>query len=75
MAFLEGLCAYLASLLVIFPPLLHLQTVSYKTLTSFGPTDNQFQLRAEVSSAELWKPVHGGHGPLKGLYGGYRGDT
>lgn len=36
--------------------------------TNFGPTDNQFQLRAEVSSAELWRPVTDGcHGPLKGL--------
>lgn len=65
-------CIHLASWMVIFPlfasPPYFEQYIKLSVLASFGPTDNQFQLKAEVSSAELWSAVaHGGHGTLEGL--------
>lgn len=74
---LEGLWAYLASVMVIFPLFASSpdceQYIKLTVWASFDPTDNPFQLKAEVLSAELWSTVvHGGHEPLEWLYLGYR---
>lgn len=47
-------------------PLYCKQHIKRTDRVAFGPADNHFQLKAEVSSAELWKLVAAG-GPLEGL--------